>query len=577
MNHFQFLSPGWLLLLPLAWVIVFWLWRNAGRHSMWVRICDPHLLRRMRGSAAGSGNNRLRYWILAALFSLGIVAAAGPSWSLQTQAQAHAISARVLVLELSRAMLVEDVRPNRFTEAIRVARDLLDAEYNGETGLVVYAGAAFVVSPLSRDAGTLHAFLDALDPSTMPLDGQRIDLALNLARDLLAASPSDTGQILVIGTGASPSDNALQSAINLAEQGLIVSVLAIGTDEGGPLKDPAGGLIRDAQGKFQISRPDFSVLQSMAEVSNGQFIKTAESAMQTGMFIRDAGLIESTLDLALDAEDDLEPANDGYWIVWFMLPLALLLFRRNQLWALLILGVLPLDHPLQAADLHNFWKHPEHLAYDAFIAGNYADSLSLARDPVLRGSALYRQGRYEQALESFAQSDSATSHYNRGNAMVQLQRFTEAVLAYDRALKLDPAHAKARHNRRVLEYYLEQQSAKEAEGGGDQSDDPSEDDSPSENTQARVGITGEQLANPGEDPDSGSGLGVSLEPGSLDFSENYDGSEQQLERFTLTEGSSDPKQDAMIETWIKTLPQSSSELYRRKFLRDYQRQTRQER
>ena len=86
-----------------------------------------------------------------------------------------------------------------------------------------------------------------------------------------------------------------------------------------------------------------------------------------------------------------------------------------------------------------------------------------------------------------------------------------------------------------------------------------------------------EIVNPGEDPEAGPGLGVSITDGPVDLAENYDGIDRELERFTLTEGDYTDEEDEAIEAWIRALPQASSELFRRKFLRDYQRQTRQER
>ena len=52
------------------------------------------------------------------------------------------------------------------------------------TGLVVFAGDAFTVSPLTRDADTIRAQLRALHPSIMPSQGSRADLGLEQALEL---------------------------------------------------------------------------------------------------------------------------------------------------------------------------------------------------------------------------------------------------------------------------------------------------------------------------------------------------------------------------------------------------------
>ncbi len=143
---------------------------------------------------------------------------------------------------------------------------------------------------------------------------------------------------------------------------------------------------------------------------------------------------------------------------------------------------------------------------------------------------------------------------------------------------MNPNLENAKFNKRLIEVYLEQQ----LDGGGAENDseqgDSANDAQDQAEAQARLGIASPESSNPGDDADAGSGVGASLNPGDVDLSDPFDGNEQQLKRFLLSaQDDQSPVETEMIEQWIKTLPQASSELYRRKFLRDYQRQNRVER
>jgi len=50
-----------------------------------------------------------------------------------------------------------------------------------------------------------------------------------------------------------------------------------------------------------------------------------------------------------------------------------------------------------------------------------------------------------------------------------------------------------------------------------------------------------------------------------------------LERLALDEGIDRAQAEVLLETWIENLPAVSSDLFRRKFSRDYQRQRQQQR
>lgn len=266
---FEFLQPAWLLLLPLPWLLALAYRRSGQRSSMWHRVCDPQLLRRMAAANPVERRSRGLLWPLALVVSLGIIAAAGPAWRPDSTPVMESASARILALDLSRAMLVEDVKPSRYAQALAAVREIIGDGFDGETGLVVFAGAAFVVSPLSRDANTLLAFVDALEPGILPVDGARLDLALERARDLLGASVFGHGQIIVITSGSDEHDAALAAAENARADGHRLAILAIGTDAGGPVTASDGSLMRDGSGRPLLARTDFDALAQVASRADG--------------------------------------------------------------------------------------------------------------------------------------------------------------------------------------------------------------------------------------------------------------------------------------------------------------------
>jgi Ca-activated chloride channel family protein len=474
-------------------------------------------------------------------------------------------------------MLVEDVRPQRLAHAVAAAREIISSDFDGETGLVVFAGAAFVVSPLSRDANTLLAFLDALDPSTMPQDGTRIDLAIVSAQELLLASIAGNGQIFIVTAGDTNSQEAVQAALNAADLGHSVSILAIGTAAGGPLLNADGGLVRDLEGKFLLSRSNFALLQRIARAGKGSIVELTGSSAYTDLLISKLGANQLMESKSASDKSTRAAANGGVWIVWLMLPFALLLFRKNLIWMILFTVLMPLDGELYASERDSIWTHPEQLAFEAYQQGDYQLSYELSSNPALQAAAYYRSGQYRQALELYGEDDSAQSLYNRGNALAQQQQFPEAILAYQQALTLDPELASARYNKRLLELYLEQQvenGLTNDSAAGDSADDAL--DSP--DTETRIGISEQFQTNPAEDLQLGPGLGASMQSAQVDPFESFDGLEQKLERFILRAQDGDqPPDPEFIERWIKSLPATSTDLYHRKFLRDYQRQRRQPR
>ena len=70
----------------------------------------------------------------------------------------------------------------------------------------------------------------------------------------------------------------------------------------------------------------------------------------------------------------------------------------------------------------------------------------LFEEPIWRGIAEYRAGRYERALGDFYSEQSVLALYNLGTTHARMQEWTHAAAHLDKVLRLDPNHADAKHN-----------------------------------------------------------------------------------------------------------------------------------
>ncbi len=572
---FKFLNPAWLLLLPPVWLIVWQFLKYYQQQSMWEQICDPHLLRKLIPTAVVAKRARWLSWILTIILTILILASAGPSWRMQPIPLFESTAARVIVLDLSRSMLAQDIKPTRFQRAIYKARDMVDAQAEGETALVAFAGAAFVVSPLTDDKQTLLNFLDSLKPGIMPIQGSRVDLSLSVAQKILSASSSENAHIYLLTDGATQLENARQQAEQADKNGYSVNVLAFGTQQGGPLKDASGRLARDEQGKLIVAKVFFEDLRSIATAGGGKFSKMTASDDDIRYLLSD----DSDRNVAA-SEDSKErslelPLNDGIWLVWFILPFALLLFRKNVFWVVMMVVLYPLDQKAYALDWQALWKNPEQRAFDAYRESDYKNAEVLSSNPQLKGSAYFRQKDFENAQSWFARQGSAESYYNLGNALAQQQQFQQAVAAYGRALEIDPEMENASHNKKLIEEFIRQEQGQQVrqqddQDKGDESNNDSSDQS--ESNQSQSPQSGEPRGSRNDDLQSDSTAEQQQQQKQVDPKESEkDGSSEKdmamQERYQ--EHAENPES---IDRWINRLPDDPSELLRRKFLRDYQRQ-----
>jgi Ca-activated chloride channel family protein len=344
---------------------------------------------------------------------------------------------------------------------------MLERGAEGQTGLVVFAGDAFTVSPLTQDADTIVALLSALDPEIMPAQGSRVDLGLGKAGALIRQAGLEHGEIWLI-TDTSGDPRALAVAGELRETGIRVSVLAVATEQGAPIPIPSGGFVTDSAGGIVVPRLDEAVLRELARAGGGRYALIRSDGRDIDRLL---GAGDTTLDLeTMETERETQAwREEGPWLVLTLLPLAALAFRRGWLLALPI-WLMALPQPSQAFDWADLWLRPDQQAARALARGDSVRAAELARDPLLRGVAAYRAGDYDTAVQSFTAAAGADALYNRGNALARLGRYRQAIEAYDEALKEAPDMEDARFNRALIEILLRQRHAEQT-GGEDREAD----------------------------------------------------------------------------------------------------------
>lgn len=549
----HFIRPWWLLLLPLA-VILPWLWRRTRRPSGdWTRACDPHLLRWLSVSQADGRSRGGGRWLAGAAVLISILALAGPSWQKLPGSSFSARDARMIVLDLSRSMLAQDLRPNRLTRARFRLADQLEMTQEGQVGLVSYAGDAYIVSPLTSDMNTIANLLPALQPDIIPVAGSRADRALEMAASLLGRAGLSHGEILLVTDSADSADAA--RARDLKNDGIITSVLAVGTVEGSPIPS-GGGFVSDRSGNVVIARLDRASLQAVAEAGGGRYMELGPGVAETSLWLEQDGSEFARREEALGERWQ----DAGPWFVLLLLPLALLGFRRGLLF-ILPLALLPgLFWPPSASAgwWDDTWQRKDQQAYQALQADDAEKAAALAVDPALSGQAWYRSGEHANAVEAWSRLDEADAHYNRGNALAHLGEYEAAIKAYDEALAIEPDMEDALANRALLEQ-MKQQQEQQQEGESGESE-PSEDQSEGDSAQQSEGEDGEESDSSdeqeGEQQDSDQGEGET--------------GEEEGEPVDYSEAWSEEDAQAM-EQWLRRIPDDPGGLLRRKFRNQHQR------
>ncbi len=479
LGTFHFLRPLWLLLvLPGVLLPLAWLRRHDLRRQL-DGIIAPHLVDHL--VITPEERQRLRpAHLLGALLALGGLAAAGPTWEQDRPDFLDNRAPLILAVDLSPSMDADDVPPTRLAAARHKLHDLIQRRAGARTALIAYAGSAHLVLPATEDPELLDSFLQALATDLMARPGKDVLGVIDEARKLLAAEKTP-GTLVLVTDGADASQfQAIGKA--LAGNELQVLVLAVGSRDGGLVRDDQGRPRTDADGRPVQAEFDGEALKRLADAANAP--------------LGSLTLNDDDLDwIELHALQHFEAAQGdgqqvhwkdaGYWLCWPLALIALCCVRRgwqvHWLGALLLavaLGSLPA--PARAGALADAFFTSEQQGRWAFEQQRYPEAAAHFTDPYWKGVAAYQAADFDLALANLARVDSAQSNFYLGNTYVRLFKFPEAIAAYQRALEQQADFPQATANLALAETLLKDYESQQQAGTPDEkADKVVEDQTPS--------------------------------------------------------------------------------------------------
>ena len=400
----------------------------------------------------------------------------------------------MLVLDVSKSMLARDIKPSRLERAKQLLLRLVDKLDNDRIGLVLFAGRPYMQMPLTTDHGAARMYIQQASPDAVPTQGTVIAEALQMANMAFNTKERKYKSILLISDGEDHDPDALKEARKLAQDGVMINTVGIGTPDGSPIVDPAtGDLKKDDQGNIVMSKLNEAELQQLSTVSNGQYIRLDN--------VDDAAI---TMTQQLEAAEkksmtDAELIDYKSYFQWFLgvaLVLLLLEFflseRRTErverphrpekrsgaaaavvpvvlLLIVLLAAVAPACAQTANSRIRSGNRYYKKKQLDRSIQQYQAAVQQAPSNPTANynlGNAQFRKNQYDEAVKSYDatiehsqdKKMKETGYYNKGVAMIRQKKLQEGIDAWKQALKLDASDADARDNlERALRQLKQQQ------------------------------------------------------------------------------------------------------------------------
>ena len=179
----------------------------------------------------------------------------------------------VIALDVSKSMLATDASPNRLEKARQFIYKLMDEMKEDRIGLVVFAGHAYMQLPLTNDHSAARLYVQNASSESVPTQGTVLSEALRLSANAFNSKERKYKSIVLITDGEDHDPDALALAPSLAENGVMINTIGLGSTEGTTLIDPATATVKtDLNGQAVVTRLNETLLKQLAGVSKGVYL-----------------------------------------------------------------------------------------------------------------------------------------------------------------------------------------------------------------------------------------------------------------------------------------------------------------
>ena len=326
---FRFANPDilWLLVLVPAMVLALVLVARARRKAL-DRFAAGEALRELMPDVS-QGRVRLKSALFITAVALVVLAAARPQFGSKLREQKSEGIEMMLVVDVSNSMLAEDFSPSRL-DRTRYAIDKLFASlHQDRVGMVVFAGDAKVQLPITTDYRMARSFARKLSPSLVSVQGTDLGQALSLATLSFSNAKDKSRAIILITDGEAHDADAVEAARRAAEQGIRIFCIGIGTPEGAPIKI-GGEFIRDEKGDMVVSRLNEKMLQEIADIADGGYVRATNQAFGLDEIVDKINEMERSEQTTLQFAEYNEQFAGLLWAAFVLLVIdVLILDRRN--------------------------------------------------------------------------------------------------------------------------------------------------------------------------------------------------------------------------------------------------------
>lgn len=277
---FRFEHPNFLylfLLIPALTVlfVLYLMWRKRALN----RFGEASLLKQLMPEYA-PGRVIFKFILLAGAFSFLILALANPQTGSKIEKVKRTGIDLMIALDVSNSMLAQDIKPDRLERSKQAISKLIDKLEGDRIGIVIFAGKAYTQLPITTDYAAAKLFLSSISTTSVPTQGTAISQAIELCSAAFN-QPNRNKAILIITDGEDHEGDVLEQTEAAARSGIVIHTVGMGLPDGAPVPVYENGVQigykKDREGITVMSRLNETMLQQIASVGNGMYVRASNS------------------------------------------------------------------------------------------------------------------------------------------------------------------------------------------------------------------------------------------------------------------------------------------------------------
>ena len=269
-SSFQMLFLG--LLMTLVWSLDYWKVLKV-----------PQLILPANSEPTGLNFYRIATFVIGLLGLLLIsFAMTGPRKALKTLPGSIDVNDIFLVVDVSRSMLADDLKPNRLEVAKEKLRDFAALRPTDRLGVIMFSERVYTLLPLTTDPNLIDQILSDIQIGFLG-SGTNIGDALALAVARAQSSVTKNKVIVLLTDGVNNVGNLtpIQAAEQAKDFNIKVYTIGLGTQKNARLpigKDPFG---RQRYQSIPGGSIDLKTLQTISKMTNGKsYLADSEESLK---------------------------------------------------------------------------------------------------------------------------------------------------------------------------------------------------------------------------------------------------------------------------------------------------------